>query len=157
MVCPAQTPDTHTGLEEVLRLDGPVKMTARLVRRDTRIGDLAVPAGTKVMVTLVAANRDPQLWADSDALLLDRAKIQEPVAFSRGAHVCIGAPLARAEARVILAKLLEYTSHIDLDREKHPNGSEYLQYEPSFIIRDLAEIHLKLTPARAGHVKDPKK
>lgn len=139
-------------LEEVLRLDGPVKMTARLVRRDTHIGDLAVPAGTKVMVTLAAANRDPRRFDDPEALRLDRAKIQEHVAFSRGAHVCIGAPLARAEARAIIAKLLEYTSHIDIDREKHPNGTRDLRYEPSFIIRGLAEIHLKLSSASAGHV-----
>jgi cytochrome P450 len=124
-------------------------MTARLARHDTHIGSLVVPAGTKVMVTLSAANRDPRRWTDPKALLLDRPKVQEHVAFSRGAHVCIGAPLARVEARVILAKLLEHTWQIDIDREWHPHGTRDLQYEPSFIIRGLVEMHLKLSPAHA--------
>jgi len=134
-------------IEEALRLDSPIKMNARLARHDTQIGDLAVPAGTRVMVALPAANRDSRRWQDPEALILDRPKIKEHVAFSRGAHVCIGAPLARTEVRMILEKFFEYTSHIDIDRRRHPNGSRDLQYEPSFIIRGLAEMHLKLEPA----------
>ncbi len=135
-------------LEEVLRLEGSTKMTARIARRDTRIGELAVPAGTKVMVALAAANRDPRRWTDPQAFLLDRPKIKEHLAFGRGAHVCVGAPLARAEVRVILEKFLEHTSHIDLDETKHGRpGERTLEYEPSFIIRGLGAMHLTLTPA----------
>jgi cytochrome P450 len=136
-------------LEEVLRLEGSTKMTARLARKDTRIGDLSVPAGTKVMVALAAGNRDPRRWDDPAALKLDRPRIKEHLGFGRGAHVCAGAPLARVEVRVILEKFLEHTSHIDLDEEKHgPAGNRTLDYEPSFIIRGLSEMHLKLEPAR---------
>jgi cytochrome P450 len=135
-------------LEEVLRLEGSTKQTARLARRDTKIGDLKVPAGTKVLVALSAANRDPRRWEDPQALVLKRPRIQEHVGFGRGKHVCAGAPLARVEVRVILEKFLEYTSNIDLDEAKHgPRGARNLDYEPSFIIRGLAELHLKLTPA----------
>jgi cytochrome P450 len=134
-------------LEEVLRLDGPIKMGARLARRDTRIGDLAVPAGTRVMVAFPAANRDARRWSNPEVLILDRPKIKEHLAFSRGAHVCIGAPLARTEVRIILERFLEHTAHIDIDRDRYPNGSQDLEYEPSFIIRGLAAMHLKLTPA----------
>lgn len=134
-------------LEEVLRLEGSAKMTARLARKDTHIGELKVPAGTRVMLALSAANRDPRRWENPQALILDRPKIKEHLAFGRGAHVCAGAPLARAEVRIILEKFLEHTSHIDLVEEKHgpPNNRDY-DYEASFIIRGLSELNLKLTP-----------
>jgi cytochrome P450 len=135
-------------IEEVLRLEGSTKQTARLARRDTQIGDLKVPAGTKVLLALSAANRDPRRWEEPGAFMLDRPRIKEHVAFGRGKHVCAGAPLARVEVRIILEKFLEYTSNIDLDEAKHgPRGNRDLDYEPSFIIRGLAELHLKLTPS----------
>jgi cytochrome P450 len=135
-------------IEEVLRLEGSVKVTGRLARRDTRIGDLALPAGTKVMLALSAGNRDPGRWENPEALVMDRPKIKEHLALSRGAHVCAGAPLARAEVRVLLEKLLRHTSHIDLADDKHGKpGARELDYEPSFLIRGLAELHVKLTPA----------
>lgn len=136
-------------LEEVLRLEGSTKQTARLARRDTKIGDWAVPAGTKILVALSAANRDPQRWENPTDLVLDRPKIKEHLAFGRGKHVCAGAPLARVEVRIILEKMLAYTSDIDLDAEKHgPRGQRTLDFEPSFIIRGLSELHVKLTPAQ---------
>jgi cytochrome P450 len=134
-------------LEEVLRLEGSTKMTARLARKDTHIGALKVPAGSRVMLALSAANRDPRRWDNPQALVLDRPKIKEHLAFGRGAHVCAGAPLARAEVRIILEKFLEHTSHIDLVEEKHgPRNDRNFDYEASFIIRGLSELHIKLTP-----------
>lgn len=135
-------------IEEVLRLEGSTKQTARLARRDTKIGDIPVPAGTKIMLSIAAANRDPARWEDPKEFKLNRPKIREHVAFGRSAHTCAGAPLARVEVRIILEKLLQYTSDIDLDSEIHgPRGARKLNFEPSFIIRGLAELHLKLTPA----------
>ena len=134
-------------LEEVLRIEGSTKQTARLARRDTKIGDLSIPAGTKLLVALSAANRDPQRWDNPNELVLGRKKILEHVGFGRGKHVCAGAPLARVEVRVIMEKFLAQTSRIELDMDKHPNGIADLEYEPSFIIRGLAEMNLKLTPA----------
>ena len=144
-------------LEEVLRLEGSTKQTARLARKDTQIGDVAIPAGTKVLVALSAANRDPRRWECPRDLVLDRPRIKEHVAFGRGKHVCAGAPLARVEVRVILEKFLQQTSDIDLDEAHHgPRGARDLDYEPSFIIRGLANLHLKLTPA-PGFVATPAK
>jgi cytochrome P450 len=135
-------------LEEVLRLEGSAKMTARLARKDTHIGALNVPAGTKVMLALSAGNRDPRRFEDPAALVLNRPKNKEHLAFGRGAHSCAGAPLARAEVRIILEKFLAFTSNIDLLEEKHgPKGDRNFDYEASFIIRGLSELHLKLTPA----------
>ena len=135
-------------LEEVLRLEGSTKQTARLARRDTRIGDLEVPAGTKILLAISAANRDGSRWPDPEAFALDRPKIREHVGFGRGKHVCAGAPLARVEVRIILEEFLKQTSSIDLDESRHgPRGQRDLDFDASFIIRGLAALHLKLTPA----------
>lgn len=135
-------------VEEVLRFEGSTKQTARLARKDTRIGDVEVPAGTKVLLGLAAANRDPARWTDPQSLQLDRPRIREHVAFGRGKHVCAGAPLARVEVRVILEKFLQYTTSIELDETAHPDGIAGLDYEPSFIIRGLSALNLKLTPSQ---------
>lgn len=142
-------------LEEVLRIEGSTKQTARLARKDTKIGDVKIPAGTKILVALSAANRDPRRWENPNELVIGRKKIMEHVGFGRGKHVCAGAPLARVEVRVIMEKFLAMTSKIELDRQKHPNGIADLQYEPSFIIRGLDKMHLKLAPA-AGFVAPEK-
>jgi hypothetical protein len=146
-------------LEEVLRIEGSTKMTARIARKDAHVGDLAVAAGTTVMLALAAGNRDPRRWECPQSLKLDRPRAQEHLAFGRGAHVCAGAPLARAEVRVILEKFLEHTSHIDLSASAHgERDARRLEFDPSFIIRGLAELQVELTPA-AGFVKPaaPKK
>ena len=140
-------------LEEVLRLEGSTKMTARLARKDSHIGDLKVPAGTTVMLALSAANRDPRRWQDPEAFTLDRPKIKEHLAFGRGAHVCAGAPLARSEVRIILEQFLQHTSKIDLVEEQHgPRNNRNFDYEASFIIRGLARLHLTLTPAAGATI-----
>ncbi len=137
-------------IDEVLRLEGSTKQTARLARRDTKIGDLEVKAGTRILLAISAANRDPRRWDDPQAFQLNRPKIREHLAFGRGKHVCAGAPLARVEVRIILEKFLEHTSSIDLDENRHgPRGNRSFDFEPTFIIRGLSELHVKLTPKAA--------
>lgn len=139
-------------IEEMLRIEGSTKMTARVAKTPTRLGDMDIPAGTRVMLALAAGNRDPRRWPEPEALLLDRPRAKEHIAFGRGAHVCAGAPLARVEVRVILEKFLEHTALIDLSEAEHgPRGARQLVFEPSFIIRGLSHLQLELTPA-AGFV-----
>ena len=133
-------------IEEMLRLEGSTKMTARLAVRKTKIGDLDVPAGKRVFVGLAAANRDPRRWDDPAEFRLNRPKIKEHIAFGRGAHVCAGSPLARVEVRVLLEQFLAQTSNIALSEEHHgPAGARRLDYEASYIIRGLAQLHVTLT------------
>jgi cytochrome P450 len=135
-------------LEETLRLEGSTKQLSRLARHDTRIGDIPVKAGTKVLIGLPGPNRDPQRWDDPQAFRLNRPKIREHLAFGRGKHVCAGAPLARAEVRVIIERFLAQTSNIDLDEATHgPRGARNFDFDPSFIIRGLTSLDVKLTPA----------
>lgn len=132
-------------LEEVLRVEGSTKATFRIASRKTRIGDMEIPAGKRVVVSLSAANRDPRRWDDPNTFRIGRPKIKEHLAFGRGAHTCAGAPLARAEVAVILDRFLEHTGAITLDEAHHgPAGARTIEYEPSYIIRGLANLHIKL-------------
>lgn len=134
-------------LEEMLRLEGSTKMTARLAVRNTRIGDVEVPAGKRVFIGLAAANRDPRRWDDPNAFELGRPKIKEHLAFGRGAHTCAGAPLARVEVRVLFERLLEHTSEITISEKHHgPAGDRNLNYEASYIIRGLENLNIELKP-----------
>jgi cytochrome P450 len=134
-------------IEEVLRLEGSTKATFRLAIKNTTIGGRPIAAGTRLVIALAATNRDPRRWEDPQAFKLDRPKIKEHLAFGRGAHTCIGAPLARAEVRVLLDKLMEHTSEISLSEQHHGQaGDRKLNYEPSFIIRGLEQLHLVLNP-----------
>ncbi|MFV8819224.1 cytochrome P450 [Haliea sp. E17] len=140
---PSRIPDF---IEEVLRIEGSTKMTARIALRDTRIGEMEIPAGTKVMVAIAAANRDAKRWEAPAEFNMDRPKLREHLAFSRGPHVCAGAPLARVEVRIILEHLLGNTSLIDFDEARHGDKQHReVDYEASFIIRGLSELHLKLS------------
>jgi len=141
---PAQIP---AFIEEMLRLEGSSKVTHRLARKDTELGGEPVPAGSRVVASLAGANRDPARWEDPNEFKLGRPRIKEHLAFGRGAHTCIGAPLARAEVRVILEQLLAQTSRIALSEAEHgPAGARRLSYEPSYIIRGLEALHVELTP-----------
>jgi cytochrome P450 len=134
-------------LEEVLRLEGSTKATFRLAVRDTRIGDVSVPAGKRIIVGLAAANRDPRRWDNPNEFQLNRPRIREHLAFGRGVHTCAGAPLAKAEVAIILEHFLEQAAHISLNEEKHGKpGDRKLQYDPSWIIRGLTNLYVDLTP-----------
>src|SRR3546814_6324359 len=83
-------------LEEVLRVESPVKTDFRLTTQTTTVGGVRVAAGTPLMMLNGAANRDPRRFECPEELRLDRANAQSHIAFGRGAHACPGGPLARA-------------------------------------------------------------
>jgi cytochrome P450 len=135
-------------VEETLRLQGSVKSDFRLVKKPTKIGDLEVAPGTIVMMLISAVNRDPDRFERPDDLRLGRPNIREHLAFGRGIHSCVGAPLARAEARVTVERFLELTRDIRIDEDKHgPPGARRYSYMPTYLLLGLNELHLKFTPA----------
>ena len=107
-------------LEEVLRLESPFRFMLRSVPADTTLDEVEIPAGATVLVFYSAANRDPEEFDHPDELRLDREVPRHHVAFGRGIQHCVGAPLARLEARVVLTRLLAATSSIGLDPEQSP-------------------------------------
>jgi cytochrome P450 len=94
-------------VEEVLRMDSPVQITGRTALQDVVVDGREVPAGSRVMVLLGAANRDPDVFADPAVFDVGRANARDHLAFSGGIHYCLGAGLARLEAVVGLRALSE--------------------------------------------------
>jgi cytochrome P450 len=124
-------------VEECLRLEGPIKSTFRLALEDTKIGDVEVSAGTVVMGSVGAANRDPRIFPDPDRFDPKRRNARRNIAFGHGEHFCPGASLARAEARVSFERLLARLDDIEL---VDPSA---LRYAETFIIRGLEALPVR--------------
>ncbi|MDY6999432.1 MAG: cytochrome P450 [Actinomycetota bacterium] len=132
--------------EEALRYESPIRGDFRLARADTTVGGVEIPAGAVVMVHYGAANRDPRQFDEPDVFDPDRANARRHIAFGRGIHSCIGAPLARAEAKVLIRRLLERTEAIRIDETVHgPAGARRYDYVPTYILRGLTDLHLRVT------------
>jgi len=93
-------------VEEVLRYEPPVDITGRIVSGDMDVAGCPMHAGQALTVVLRAANRDPEVYEDPHSFDVGR-KHKPHVSFGGGAHICIGAPLARLEAQVALVRLFE--------------------------------------------------
>ena len=117
-------------------------------RGTTTVGGVEIAAGTPVMLLNGAANRDPRRFECPAEFRLDRPNVRAHIAFGRGVHSCPGGPLARAEARVSLERILDRMRDIRLSEEHHgPPGARRFEYEPTWVLRGLHELHLEFTPA----------
>ncbi|HZL00518.1 MAG TPA: cytochrome P450 [Caulobacteraceae bacterium] len=94
----------NAAVEEALRLESPVDVTGRVASRDMRVGGCPVAEAEVLYVSLKAANHDPEVFDDPHRFDITRPHVPH-VAFGGGAHICVGAPLARLEAQVALAAL----------------------------------------------------
>jgi cytochrome P450 len=121
-------------VEECLRLEGPIKGSFRLALRDTTLADVDIPAGSVIMAVIGAANRDPRVFEDPDRFDAGRSNARRNVAFGHGEHFCIGASLARAEARISFERLLARLDDVQLA------DPAALSYVESFIIRGLNDV-----------------
>ncbi len=131
-------------VEELLRYDSPVdRATLRFAAEDLRIADVTIPEGSIVYVALSSANRDGAAFEDPDALDVTRAP-RGHLAFGHGPHFCLGAPLARLEARIAFETLLGRLPDLRL---AVPAGQ--LKYHPSTIMRALESLPVAFTPVAA--------
>jgi cytochrome P450 len=134
-------------VEESLRSESPVKGDFRLSRVPATVGGVDIPAGTTVMVLNGAANRDPRRFDDAGEFHVDRANARQHLAFGHGPHTCPGAPLARAEARVSIERLLDRMTDIRISEGKHGRADERrYEYVPTYILRGLQKLYLDFTP-----------
>jgi cytochrome P450 len=135
-------------IEETLRIESPVKGDFRLSRVPTEVGGVEMPAGTTVMVLQAAANRDPRRFEEPATFDPARKNARQHLAFGRGIHTCPGAPLARAETRVAIERLLDRTADIRICERVHgPANNRRYHYVPTYILRGLTELHLEFDPA----------
>jgi cytochrome P450 len=134
-------------IEEMLRAESPVKGDFRLARVDTTVGGVDIPAGTTVMVLNGAANRDARRFENPDEIRVDRANARQHLSFGHGPHTCPGAPLARAETRISLERVLDRMADIRISEAEHgPPGARRYEYVPTYILRGLTRLHLEFTP-----------
>ncbi len=94
-----------SAIEEVLRYRAPLQWMIRITKREAEVHGRAIPAGRGVLAVIGSANRDPRAFPDPDRFDITRAP-NPHLAFSHGIHFCLGAPLARLEARIALADFL---------------------------------------------------
>lgn len=132
---PGDLPDE---LERILRADGPFQFHYRYVPADTELGGVSIPARSRMMLMWAAANRPAP--GDVSLPVVDTARGPAPhFSFGRGLHFCIGAPVARLEARIAIERLLAATDHFELDPDLP------VVRRPSIFIRRLAALPLRVT------------
>ncbi len=101
----------ETVIEETLRYESPVQRLSRTATRDVEVSGVLIPKGDLITIYFGAANRDPAEFRNPDEFRLDR-DLRNHVGFGMGIHYCLGAPLARAEAKISLTRFLDRFSVI---------------------------------------------
>lgn len=124
-------------VQELLRYDSPVQANRRVAREDVELEGATIRAGQHVMLLIGAAHRDPEVFSEPDRLDVGRPDVR-PLSFGGGVHFCLGAGLARIEAEVALASLLQL------------NNLELATTEPrwrdNFILRGLEALPVSFEP-----------
>lgn len=123
-------------LEEVLRFESPFRGHYRHVLADTELAGVALPADSHVLLLWGAANRDDAVFEDPNEFRLDRPNIKAHLAFGKGGHFCLGAALARLEARIVISSLLSAGTSI------RPAGDA--EWQSSLLVRRLRQLPLSV-------------
>ena len=124
---------TANAVEELLRYDSSVQATGRTALEDVVLGNVAIAKGESILCLLGAANRDPDLYPEPDALNVTRRNVR-PFSFGGGIHHCLGAQLARIEADVAIATILRRLPTLVLDDTEMP------EWRPTFVLRGLKRL-----------------
>ena len=128
-------------VEEMARFDPPFNFHYRVVRRSCELAGFELHPDDRLMLLWASANRDPAHVDDPDELCLDRKHPKDHMTFGRGGHFCLGAPIARLEARVVCEELLRATESIT----PRPGGEPV--YADSIMVRRLEHLPLDAKPA----------
>jgi cytochrome P450 len=134
-------------VEEMLRLDGPIKAMHRLVTTTTTLSGVELKAGTVVAMLIGAANRDPRHFPHPYQVDIDRPNVREHMAFGRGIHSCVGGSLARVELKISLARILQRMGDIRPSEEHHGTaGERHFNWAPTWMLRGLIDLNLEFSP-----------
>jgi cytochrome P450 family 144 len=123
-------------IEEALRFESPFRGHYRHVLRDTTLAGVEVPAASHLLLLWGAANRDPAHFEAPNDFRLDRSSAKDHVTFGKGVHFCVGAALARLEARIVLGMLLKRTSWIE--------AADVGDWLPSILVRRRERLQLAI-------------
>jgi cytochrome P450 len=135
-------------IEETLRFESPLRTQFRMARVRTNLAGVDIPAGGTIMLTPGASNRDPRVFENPHDFDIDRPNARQHIAFGHGIHTCAGAPLARAEGRVTINRLLDRTTDITISEAEHgPAGDRRYEYLPTFFLRGLQRLQVEFTTA----------
>jgi cytochrome P450 len=130
-----------TGVEELLRYDGPVELaTWRYATEPLTLGGQLIATGDPVLVVLAAADRDPARFTEPDTLDLARRDNQH-LGYGHGIHYCLGAPLARLEGRTALGTLLTRLPDVRL-----AGDTSDLRWRGGLIMRGLRTLPVQFAP-----------
>jgi cytochrome P450 family 144 len=135
----ARLEDIDVFVEEVLRLESPFRHMMRSVPHDTTLGGVDIAAGSTVLLFFAAGNRDHAQFDNPDRVDLTRGSPKRHLAFGHGIHFCVGAALARIEARAVLTELLQQTQDFTLDPDHDP------QWVDSLLVRRHEQLHVIAT------------
>ena len=123
-------------INEVLRYESPFRGHYRHIVKDCTLAGTELRAGQRLLLLWGAANRDPRQFESPNEFRIDRSAARTHLGFGKGLHFCVGAALARMEARVALGSLLEHTTWVQAPREP--------EWLPSVLVRRPARLDLKM-------------
>jgi cytochrome P450 len=126
-------------VEELLRFDNPVGALVRVAMEDTEVGGETIRKGERVFVLLPSANHDPGHFPDPERLDL-RRKPKGILSFGSGIHLCVGAPLARMEARIAIPAILERFPHLELAKAE-------IRRRDNYVVRGITSLPVRTRPA----------
>jgi cytochrome P450 len=122
-------------VEEILRYEGPVLYHRRIAKAATEVGGVSIPAGARVLMCFASADHDPATFGpDSDEFRIDREEAVYHLAFGKGPHFCLGAPLGRLEVEITLDLLAELTPDLALVPDQP------FDYSPNALFRGLTGL-----------------
>jgi cytochrome P450 family 144 len=127
-------------VEEMLRLEAPFQGHFRVTTKPVQLGGVSLPKGARLMLLWASANRDAERFESPTELRTDRPGLRQHMTFGYGAHLCIGAHLARREIQIALGELLTQT-------ETFSPGRGAATHRPSVFTRTLTQLPLQLKPA----------
>lgn len=130
-----------TFIEEVVRTEGPVQGLLRQAGRDTELHGVSIPRGSVLNLRFAAGNRDHRAFECPADIDLERDAAKGHLAYGYGQHFCLGAALARRELYWGFKGLTERVASMRLDPDAGP-----LEYQPSYFLRGLKELHVELVP-----------
>jgi cytochrome P450 len=134
----------ENAVEEVLRRDTSVVAWRRSTTRPVEVAGVEIPEGARLMLLLASANRDESVFEGPDVFNIRRENAGNHIAFSHGIHFCLGAPLARLEARIALELLTQRLPDLRLSPP-----DQTFEFDPNMSFRGPKELWAEWTPVEA--------